>query len=211
MASHAQPTTGEKLALLPKVFFALAMAIKQLALYPLSSDAKKTGAFRWAVYGAMRSLLGSVTPAQERIVFPSTTTVFRTVAKEERFEPVIHKTASGLEICWFGPKNAERVFLFYHGGGYAISASLGHIKWLSMLQKDLSHNGRSVAVVVPAYTLSSLGAYPLQLRQGVEALNWVLKDLGRKPSEVRKIIPCSMDLTDSVNRSSLAVIPQEGT
>ncbi|KAK6434857.1 hypothetical protein LTR95_008955 [Oleoguttula sp. CCFEE 5521] len=180
----AEATIGEKLAILPKVFAALGAALTQLALYPIYGDSKDTGAFRWALYGTFRSLLASLTPVQEAVAFPKTVTVYRSIAKAQKFDPVVEKTPGGVEVCWLGSKKADELVLYFHGGGYAISASDGHIKWLSSLQKDLSAGGRSVAIAVPAYTLSATAPYPQQLKEAVEVTNWLLTDQGRKPSDI---------------------------
>jgi acetyl esterase/lipase len=55
--------------------------------------------------------------------------------------------------------------------------------WTSLGQ-DLTKVNKSVAFLFVAYTLVPFGTYPVQFREGVEALDYVLNDLGRFPSDV---------------------------
>ena len=39
-------------------------------------------------------------------------------------------------------------------------------------------------MLLPGYTVSYVEKYPTQLRQGIEALNWVISNQNKKPSDV---------------------------
>lgn len=59
-----------------------------------------------------------------------------------------------------------------------------HFTFWSNTQQDLVKANKSVAFLYVAYTLVPHGTYPTQLREGVEALNYLLNDLGRFPSDI---------------------------
>lgn len=65
-----------------------------------------------------------------------------------------------------------------------MAASASHFDfWLDLLQV-VNENGHDIAVFFPRYTLTPHEAYPMQLRQAVGALRYILTDGGRAPSNV---------------------------
>ena len=89
-----------------------------------------------------------------------------------------------LEVFWLGPKSSSKVLLFFHGGGYSISASPGHIAYMHFVQQKLSKNS-SFAVAIVAYTLAPHAQYPTQLGQAAQSLQWLISSQDKKPSDVR--------------------------
>jgi hypothetical protein len=63
-----------------------------------------------------------------------------------------------------------------------------HLDWLLELQTDLSKT-KNVAIAAVSYTCAPEGQYPLQLRQGIESLLWLLKTPGRNPEDVSDATP----------------------
>lgn len=59
-----------------------------------------------------------------------------------------------------------------------------HLKFWTDIQGELSNIGINTAWFHPTYTLTPHASYPTQLSQAVEALRYVLEDLGRQPQEV---------------------------
>lgn len=106
-------------------------------------------------------------------------------AQQNKVEPGITELESGLKLCWIGSKDAKKVLLYFHGGGYVGGASPGHIKWIADLQKTCSKD-KSFSVVMVAYTLATptSGRYPIQLQEAAEALHWLIEKHGKKPSDV---------------------------
>jgi acetyl esterase/lipase len=70
------------------------------------------------------------------------------------------------------------------GGGFSLDGGDEHINFWSNLRQDLAKTNKSVSFLFLAYTLVPFGTYPVQFREGVEALEYVLNDLGRLPSDV---------------------------
>lgn len=55
--------------------------------------------------------------------------------------------------------------------------------WLNVL-KNLNKNGHDIAVFFPRYTQSPHATYPTQLRQAAGALQYILNETGRSPSNI---------------------------
>lgn len=70
------------------------------------------------------------------------------------------------------------------GGGYGLDGDAFHLGYNQSVQKDLAAAGISVAWLFVAYSLTPDGRYPTQIREGIEALNYVLEGKRRSPSEI---------------------------
>jgi acetyl esterase/lipase len=70
------------------------------------------------------------------------------------------------------------------GGGYALDGDSNHLSFYHNLQEDLATAGKSVALLFIAYSLTPSQNYPTPIREGLEALNYVLEEKHRSPSEI---------------------------
>ena len=173
----------DKLSLLPHVFVGLYMGFLRLATRPFTNDVKPPTAFKDFVYAVFRHILSNVTIPQEKWLAPSTEITYQKYAQDNNFPPDTSILPSGLKVHWIGNRSANKVFLYFHGGGYVNAISPAHLEWLQELQADLSKT-KPVAMAIVGYTCAPEGQYPLQLKQGVESLNWLLTEEGKKPEDV---------------------------
>ena len=74
---------------------------------------------------------------------------------------------------------AKGVVIWFCGGGYNIPPSMQHLRFLTHIREQLP----DVAVLVPAYSLVPV-TYPQQLKEGVEALRYVLDTLKVPPRKI---------------------------
>ncbi|KAF5572863.1 triacylglycerol lipase 2 [Fusarium pseudocircinatum] len=88
-------------------------------------------------------------------------------------------------LLWIGDrKQAKKIVLFFHGGGYAAPITTGHLDWcwrsyvLAGIEK-----GVEVAVAVLEYTLIPEARYPVQLRQAASGLAHLLRN-GIPPQDI---------------------------
>jgi acetyl esterase/lipase len=177
-------TLAEKLGVVPHLAIGLSHGFLRLASRPFtSSDGKPQTAYKDFIYAAFRHLLSNLTLKQEKWLSPSTETVYLNFARDKNFQPDTDVLPSGLKVHWVGNKSADKVFLYFHGGGYVNAISPGHLEWLLELSTDLSKK-KSVAAAVVGYTCSPEGQYPLQLEQGTESLIWLMETQGKKPEDV---------------------------
>lgn len=91
----------------------------------------------------------------------------------------------GGSMLWLGnPATASKVVLQFHGGGFFIPGSAGHLQWAWQCYIQTGHDaGVDVAVCMLEYTLLPAGPFPTPLKQAAAALNKIL-DAGVKPSDI---------------------------
>ena len=189
MSTIPQPTLLEKALVVPNLARAIFSAVLRLCTYPITSGPKASTLCKDVAFAALRTNLALMTLSQEHWLNPTTETVYLDFAKKQNFQPQTDVLASGLKCFWLGSKSAEKVILYFHGGGYVLACSTGHVQWLFSLQEELSKK-HSVAVVLVGYTLAPMAQYPAQLKQAAESLNWLVEKEGKKAGDV-----CSYTLT----------------
>lgn len=187
MAPAPQATLGDKLLLVANVPVIIANALAAVLLRPFSSGTVPNSAFKHFAFTAVRTNLNLISTAQEQWTNTTTGAQYKAYVKKAGLQPSTDVLHSGLNVHWLGNKGAKKVVLYFHGGGYALAATGGHIEWLADLQKEL---GNEVAVALVEYTLTPHEQYPVQLKQGAEALEWLLSTKGIKPGDVSLIIYC---------------------
>lgn len=117
---------------------------------------------------------------------PSTTTSCKKFAKKHHVRHSPIQFPDGTIASWLGPKDASKVVVVFHGGGYMGSALNEHIP----LGFAFSNPPRKdIAVVVLQYSLASenVNHYPLQLQQAVSLLKHLIYDLKISPSSITLI------------------------
>ncbi|EPS25230.1 hypothetical protein PDE_00163 [Penicillium oxalicum 114-2] len=133
---------------------------------------------------AIRSAVSRLSIRQTQYMNPTTPQTYHAVMKRRGLQPEVVNLPHDTEGYWMGKKNAQNVIIYYHGGGFALPAVASHFDfWLDLLQA-LNDNGHDLAVFFPRYTLTPHETYPTQLRQAVGALQYILTDVGRDPSNV---------------------------
>ncbi|KAK3058525.1 hypothetical protein LTR09_000089 [Extremus antarcticus] len=183
MASSYQVTTMDKLSLIPVAASSIASALIRLLTTPFVGGAKANTFFKDVVYAALRTNLSNISPGAEQWMNSTTEAEYLGLAKKQNFQPDTDVLGSGLKVHWIGKKTARKVLLYFHGGGYVLAASAGHMQWLFELSQELSKT-QDLSVVVVSYTLAPHGQYPTQLKQAAESLEWLLETQQKKPSDI---------------------------
>ncbi len=174
----------DKLSLIPVAASSIASALIRLLTTPFVGGAKANTFFKDVVYAALRTNLSNISPGAEQWMNSTTEAEYLGLAKKQNFQPDTDVLGSGLKVHWIGKKTARKVLLYFHGGGYVLAASAGHMQWLFELSQELSKT-QDLSVVVVSYTLAPHGQYPTQLKQAAESLEWLLETQQKKPSDVR--------------------------
>ena len=129
----------------------------------------------------IRTVLEGTTVRQQQAFLPSFDDAYPAFAKKEGFTPSHVELADGTKAYWFGNKDAEKVILWFHGGGYNLPPEEGHL----IFSKELTEvAGGKVAVLMLSYTLAPHEVYPYQLRQAVELVRYVFTELKRRPQDI---------------------------
>ncbi|EMC99246.1 hypothetical protein BAUCODRAFT_146213 [Baudoinia panamericana UAMH 10762] len=177
-------TLIDKLTLVPILLRAVSSALLRLVTRPLTSGAKQNTLFRDVLFALLRTQLSSINTAQEQWSQSTTEKEYNAFMKKRKLEPATEVTQGGVRVHWLGNKNAKMTILFYHGGGFNLAATPGHFEWLWELQSDLNKQGRSVNVLVVSYTLAPAARYPTQMRQAVDAFNWLLHTKSQSSEDI---------------------------
>lgn len=129
----------------------------------------------------IRTMLQSTTVRQQQALTPTIDEAYSDFAKKNGFEPSHVELKDGTKAFWFGDKDAEKVILWFHGGGYNVPPEVGHLTYVNDLVKS---TGGKVGALMLSYTLAPHEVYPYQLRQAVELVRYVCAELRRKPEHV---------------------------
>ncbi|KXT03923.1 hypothetical protein AC578_9250 [Pseudocercospora eumusae] len=188
MASESQVPTAtlvDKLLIVPLLVKVIVSALFRFISLPFISK-KANKPFKDIAFAALRSNLAGVNAAQEQWInaAQSTDQTYLDIAKKAKFQPDTDiLTDSGLKMHWIGPKSADKIILYFHGGGYVMPCNPGQITWIYELQQHLSKT-TNVAVVMVSYTLAPRGQYPLNIKQAAESLGFLLTKQGTKASNI---------------------------
>lgn len=183
MASSYQVTTTDKLSLVPVAASSIASAIIRLLTRPFVGGAKANTFFKDIAYAGLRTNLSNISPGAEQWMNSTTEAEYLSLAKKQNFQPDTDVLGSGLKVHWIGKKTASKILLYFHGGGYVLCASAGHMQWLFELQQEMSKT-QDLSVIVVSYTLAPHAQYPSQLKQAAESLEWLLETQQKQPGDV---------------------------
>ena len=116
MAADPQATLLDKLTLLPIIARTISSALFRLVTNPVSSGPKAKTYFKDVIYAALRTNLSLISVATEQWINQPTDITYRAYCKTAKIEPDIETLDSELKLCWFGPRTASKVLLYFHGG-----------------------------------------------------------------------------------------------
>jgi len=141
--------------------------------------------YRRAVsYAFIREVVNSFTVAEGQKMTLSTDKAYRRVAKSQNW--IAHTI--GLEHDakghWLGHSDAKYVMIYFHGGGFIVSATPAHLKYQFELQKAIRRLGHDFSIFSLSYTLAPKAVYPTQLAQAAAALRFLVRDQGRDPETI---------------------------
>lgn len=115
---------------------------------------------------------------------PPTNKIYEIYIKKTRQMSETVDLGHGALGHWVGDKNADNVLIWYHGGGFSLPANLGYFNYFARLIDEMKGSNKSLAVFSLTYTLAPHATYPVQLRQAVECLRYVLDHTHHTPGNV---------------------------
>jgi hypothetical protein len=116
MSSQVQVTTLDKLLLVPVGLSAVGAALYRLVTRPFVGGAKSPTYFKDVAFAAVRANLSNISVGTEQWMNGTTEAEYLKLAKSKGFQPDTSVLGSGLKVHWIGPKTAEKILLFFHGG-----------------------------------------------------------------------------------------------
>ncbi|KAJ9617862.1 hypothetical protein H2204_013389 [Knufia peltigerae] len=135
------------------------------------------------IYSFTRTIFNAISVRQAQGVGETTGEVYEAFCKKQKIQPEIVDLEEGGRALSLGPANATRTVLWFHGGGYNLAATPPHFEFFWSVIQQAKEKGVGLRVVMLEYELAPHGVYPLQLKQAVAALKYLLNS-GTKPSQI---------------------------
>ncbi|KAH8697700.1 catalytic protein [Talaromyces proteolyticus] len=135
--------------------------------------------------GFAGALMANTPPQQLQAILPSTMETYDAwvLSHGASYAEDILTADNSTRLLWLGPKKANKVVLFFHGGGYVMPLSDGHMNWMSYVRKKANSAGIELSVCILKYDLIPANPYPRQMMQSIFALKHLLA-FGYKPSDI---------------------------
>ncbi|KAK2590978.1 hypothetical protein QQS21_011337 [Conoideocrella luteorostrata] len=179
-----QLSLAHKLDLLTGVFALISAGIAAVFTGLWRSERDAPTYYLHIAYAVMRKSTERYSAEQLQWALPTTDQVYEQYARSARLKPQTIELGNGAKGHWVGDKNAKNVLIWYHGGGFAMSANLAHFEFLDNLIIASRASSKELAVFALTYTLSSDAQYPTQLTQAVEALRYILSQKTHRPGSI---------------------------
>ncbi|KAJ5689829.1 hypothetical protein N7462_004221 [Penicillium macrosclerotiorum] len=135
-------------------------------------------------YAIFRQATARLSPTQMQAILPRTNKVYDRYAKQTGLSAQTVDLGDGALGHWVGDRDATNVLIWFHGGGFALPASIAHFKFFSQLIQHCNRGGKRLAIFSLTYSLAPQHAYPTQLRQAVAATRYILSQSDRDPATV---------------------------
>ncbi|KAM0805583.1 Alpha/Beta hydrolase protein [Usnea florida] len=126
----------------------------------------------------MRTFLKNTTIRHQQHIGVDIDVAYPAFAKKRGFTPKDVTLPDGTKAYWFGSPSAEKVILWFHGGGYTLPTNPGHLAFVSSLTSP------TVSALMLSYTLAPHATYPRQLQQAASLLHHTLTALHYAPSNI---------------------------
>ncbi|KAF2009025.1 putative epsilon-lactone hydrolase, partial [Aaosphaeria arxii CBS 175.79] len=136
------------------------------------------------IQACVKKLTTRFSPVQLQYMFRSYNDIYVKYCEKHRIAPHFVTTANGGTGFWIGNVSAQYIFVNFHGGGFAMDATKSYLEFWPSIQKDLAARNIDTAWYYPTYTLTPHASYPVQFKEAVEALRYIVEDLGRQPSDI---------------------------
>ncbi|OQE37300.1 hypothetical protein PENCOP_c010G01413 [Penicillium coprophilum] len=163
---------------LPRVAFRVPGAIARAWLKKLP-----LGPAIWNAFAG--SMMATIPPAQLQAILPSTFDTYNAWTLGHGVSPRVDVLSAdnSTRLLWLGPTEANKVVLFFHGGGYVMPLSDGHLDWMAHVRNEAANFGIQLSVCILEYGLVPANPYPRQMIQGIFALRHLLAS-GYRPSDI---------------------------
>ncbi|KAL4892005.1 alpha/beta-hydrolase [Aspergillus ambiguus] len=139
---------------------------------------------RHVTFSFVRAFTSNLSPKALVALSPSTDDGYRKFCTCIGLTPDTVTLEDGTRGHWIGDRSADKVVLYFHGGGYAMCAVDGHFELLWNVVQDARRTGKSVSVLFLAYDVAVDAPYPRQLQQAAALLDYLHHTLNRPLSEI---------------------------
>ncbi|KAL4820743.1 alpha/beta-hydrolase [Aspergillus spinulosporus] len=135
--------------------------------------------------GFAGALMANTPPQQLQAMLPSTLDMYNSwvTSRGASYAADILAADNATRLLWIGPRKASKVVLFFHGGGYVMPLSKGHLEWMAHVRLQAANAGIQLSVGILEYDLVPDNPYPRQMMQSIFALKHLLAS-GYKSSDI---------------------------
>ncbi|KFZ02702.1 hypothetical protein V500_00013 [Pseudogymnoascus sp. VKM F-4518 (FW-2643)] len=180
-AALAQMSLTEKLAFTPKLLSVVTQTILALIGAPFRDRSTTPSTIkRHVMYTAVRALVDTLTPHQNQYRAPHTDDIYAAYCKIHKLTPESEILQDGTRAHWIGPRNAKKIILYLHGGGYVIPAEPYSFAYLHTLRESLRDSVPAEeipSVLFLSYDLAPGAQFPRQLIQASALLTHIVTNL----------------------------------
>ncbi|VDC02600.1 unnamed protein product [Peniophora sp. CBMAI 1063] len=176
---------AQRLDMVPAMLSVLAAALYTAVQGPFRGPEGAATFDRHMQNGITRQLAGRMSIAQLQFIRGTTKATFEKWAKANPAVPThTDVLGDGGAIHWLGSKDADKIILHLHGGGYILPLSVGHLALMDGIRQRVSQAaGATVAVAFVEYSLAPTKPYPTQVREAQAGLAHLLAQ-GVQPSRI---------------------------
>ena len=143
----------------------------------------------------MRIGAGDLTARQHQYVFPGSDATYEAFCKSKNIQPDNEILSDGTRALWIGPRDAKKVIVHLHGGGYVLAAPSYTFEYLWKTREDLKAslpesefspegNSNLPSILVLSYDLSPGAQFPRQLIQATMLMNHLFKVKCLSPKDI---------------------------
>ncbi|GFF39465.1 hypothetical protein IFM58399_05586 [Aspergillus lentulus] len=136
------------------------------------------------IQAVVKKLTRRFSPLQLQYLFKSSDQLYLRYCQKNGLQPHFVSNSRGLKGFWIGSPSAEYIVINFHGGGFAMDATAPYLDFWPRIQKTLANAGIETGWFHCTYTLTPHAAYPTQFQEAVEALRYILDDVGRSPPQI---------------------------
>ncbi|KAJ5375013.1 Alpha/beta hydrolase fold-3 [Penicillium concentricum] len=164
----------------------LAIAIWAVIIAPFRGQKGGATAYKHIVLTFTRALFENASMEQLQLILPPTLAQksYEAHMKQQNAPPNVLVLPEGTTAFWLGNPVAEKLIIYFPGGGYCVPALPGHFSYLEALSADIKQHGGSIGVLLVAYELVPHARWPRPLQQAVAILRYAIQTLGKRPSDI---------------------------
>lgn len=152
---------------------------------------------RKVLYEIINDFMIGVSVQEVQFVHPSTAISYKMICVRKGLKQRVNYLPNNTTAYWlnYNEKTKKNVLVLFHGGGYVLACTGGHIRFL---YSDLvKKTGNKYAVCILAYTLAPERQYPTQLIQASTLINYLISQ--------EQILPCDIVLGGDSAGGNLAL------
>ncbi|OJK02611.1 hypothetical protein ASPACDRAFT_57615 [Aspergillus aculeatus ATCC 16872] len=165
MSARTQLSIAQKLGLIAAFAFRIPLSLIFNVFKTAIGASARGFPLRPSIQNACaRAIMDCLHPDQVQAIAPSTTQTYtswirRNAERTGLFHRIDTLKDETTHLLWLGHKKSDKVILFFHGGGYVLPLSDGHLDWMAHVRKSCLEASLDVSVCIVEYCGDSAGGH----------------------------------------------------